>query len=147
MEHMASEEALFLPDCVCGSLRQASRAVTSRYEEQLAKAGLTATQYQLLLTIRTMRGARGVDLVKFLTMDQTTLTRTLGVMVRQNWLRRRPDKDLRSKTYVLTETGNRILDEAIPLWKAVQDEMLQGIHPEDWKAARRVMMSLIALAR
>jgi DNA-binding MarR family transcriptional regulator len=135
-----------LPDCVCGSLRQASRAITSLYDDALRPAGLTAMQFQTLLTVKTVGSPTITELVEILTIDQTTLTRNLALLVRKGWLRTVPLEDRRSKAFSLTRSGQAILRRAMPLWSAMQERTLKRLNEADWMAARKVLATLIHFA-
>jgi len=135
-----------LPACVCGSLRQAGRALTHLYDQALRPAGLTAMQFQVLMTINTMERATIRDLVRIATLDQTTLTRSLALLVRRGWLRTQTLADRRLKEFRLTGEGTAILGVALPLWTEVQQRALEQLHNSDWQTTRKVLESLIRFA-
>src|SRR4051812_39261828 len=62
--------------CTCMRLRRASRRITQIYDELLAPAGLTVTQFGLLANLRACALSIGA-LASRLGMDPTTLTRNL----------------------------------------------------------------------
>jgi len=117
--------------CVCFNIRKSARAITQLYEDALRPTGLRATQFTLLVATRVMGTATINSLAKALVMDRTTLTRNLKPLENQGLIRVLPGKtDRREREVTLTITGQDTLAEALPLWKKVQqhvvDELGQG---------------------
>jgi len=75
--------ALFDLPCACQNLRRVTRVVTRIYDEELRKAGLEVTQFGLLTALAAMGEANQKRLSEGFAMDSTTLTRTLGLLLRQ----------------------------------------------------------------
>lgn len=120
----AEEAALH---CACFNLRKAARAVTQLYDEALRPAGLRATQFTLLVSLR-MRGRVAVtDLAEAAVMDRTTLTRNLQVLQKRGLLRFRPGEDRRVREVSLTARGHAALVRAYPLWERAQAEVAAGL--------------------
>ena len=67
--------------CLCNALRQASRAVSRLYDEELRGVGLRTTQYSLLRVIARAGQVRQGDLSELTSLDETTLTRNLRPLV------------------------------------------------------------------
>jgi DNA-binding MarR family transcriptional regulator len=63
--------------CLCNALRQASRAVSRLYDEELRGVGLRTTQYSLLRYLKHVGAVRQRDLGALISLDETTLTRDL----------------------------------------------------------------------
>lgn len=139
-------QSFHLPECICGSLRQASRAITHFYDQRLRPAGLTAMQFQILMTIRTLTQATSKELVTVLTIDQTTLTRSLALLVSHGWLKAGPRADRRSKAFELTSEGVAVVERALPLWTEVQNSALDKLEESDWRVTREVLRALIGFS-
>jgi len=86
LEKQLAAELFDLP-CACQNLRRATRIVTRIYDQELRKAGLEITQFGLLTALATTGEANQKRLSAGFAMDSTTLTRTLGLMRRQGWVR------------------------------------------------------------
>src|SRR5216684_122807 len=67
--------------CFCNALRQASRAVSRFYDEELRGVGLRTTQYSLLRLLGRVGEVRQRDLAELTLHDETTLTRNLRPLV------------------------------------------------------------------
>src|SRR6516165_4760442 len=72
--------------CLCGSMRRATRALTQLYERELAPVGLSATQMTILQVLSRAGEVTQGSLGEILAMDSTSLTRTLAIMRRDEWL-------------------------------------------------------------
>jgi DNA-binding MarR family transcriptional regulator len=114
--------------CVCFNIRKSARAITQLYEEALRPTGLRATQFTLLVATRVMGTATISGLAKGLVMDRTTLTRNMKPLEKQGFIRIIPGKeDRREREVTLTLAGQEILSEALPLWKTVQQSVVESL--------------------
>src|SRR5229473_5903022 len=102
-------EALFPLPCACQNLRRLSRVVTRIYDHELRSAGLEITQFGLLTALAAVGEANQKQLSAGFAMDSTTLTRTLGLLRKQGWVRARHGKDRRERLFTLARTGRRQL--------------------------------------
>ena len=110
-------DALFDLPCACQNLRRVTRVVTRIYDQELRKAGLEITQFGLLTALATTGEANQKRLSAGFAMDSTTLTRTLGPLLKQGWVRVRPGEDRRERLFRLTQAGKRKLAEAQRHWE------------------------------
>lgn len=108
------------------NLRQVTRSVTARFDDQLRPSGLRATQLNLLMAIETSAATTMTDLAGILAMDRTTLTRNLKLL--------RGRRLVESKKIALTERGRRAAAAALPLWEKAQAEILEGLGEKRWAA-------------
>jgi DNA-binding MarR family transcriptional regulator len=106
--------------CYCATLRQASRVLTSIYDEQLREVGLRITQFTLLQALHLAPGSRITDLVDVLAMEQSTLTRTLAILQTNGWVQVADRPSGREKCWELTSLGLQIFEQAYPLWQQSQ---------------------------
>ena len=107
MPETQSLGALFDLPCACQNLRRLTRVVTRVYDQELRKAGLEVTQFGLLTALATTGEANQKRLSAGFAMDSTTLTRTLGVLLKQGWIRVKPGEDRRERKFSLTRAGRR----------------------------------------
>src|SRR3989475_12176646 len=96
-----------LSPCVCNTLRMAARAVTQLYDDVLRPSGLRVTQFSILATFARMGEANLKELEDELAIDQTTLTRSLGLLERDGLIERGPHTDGRGKAMRRTSKGKR----------------------------------------
>src|SRR4051812_49682826 len=100
--------------CLCNALRQASRAVSRLYDEELRGVGLRTTQYSLLRVLARAGEVRQGDLGGLAHLDETTLTRNLRPLVNAGWVASRPGEDRRGKIISPTPAGAAQPGEAPP---------------------------------
>jgi DNA-binding MarR family transcriptional regulator len=125
--------------CVCGALRQASRAVSRLYDDELRSIGLRTTQYTLLRVLARVGEVRQGDLSGMTSLDETTLTRNLRPLVRAGWIAIRSGDDRREKLLTLTKPGTAKLAEARPAWERAQIRLQRLVPQETWQ---RLLTSL-----
>ena len=113
----------FIPvlPCMCASLRRAARLLSQLYEDALRPEGLRATQFTILQALSLAGEVTQGQLGQMLGMDSTTLTRTLTIMSRQGWIRKRRGEDRREWRMSLSKKGEVQFRNALPLWQQVQD--------------------------
>ena len=115
--------------CFCNALRQASRAVSRLYDEELRGVGLRTTQYSLLRQLSRSGEVRQRDLGGLASLDETTLTRNLRLLMKRGWVAVRPGQDRREKRFEITAAGVAKLEEARPALERAQARM-QALLPE-----------------
>ncbi len=108
------------PRCTCFLLRRLTRKVTQAYDQALAPAGLTITQYSLLAHLHRMPGLSASALAAHLGMDRTTLLRTLKPVADAGWTRSGDGARGRSANLALSRSGTAKLRQARPLWERAQ---------------------------
>jgi DNA-binding MarR family transcriptional regulator len=132
--------------CLCNALRQASRAVSRLYDDELRGVGLRTTQYSLLRWLRQSGEVRQGDLGELTLLDETTLTRNLRPLVKKGWVAVRAGTDRREKLVAITELGVAKLKEARPAWQQAQERM-QTLLPKDvWPNLLAVLPDVARLA-
>lgn len=136
------KEALFNLPCACQNLRRATRVVTRIYDQELGKAGIEITQFGLLTALDLTGEANQKRLSAGFAMDSTTLTRTLGLMLRQGWIRAKRGKDKREHLFSLTRSGRRQLAAAQPLWAAAQRRLRKEMGEAGWEAMKRTISQM-----
>jgi DNA-binding MarR family transcriptional regulator len=115
--------------CFCNALRQASRAVSRLYDDELRGVGLRTTQFSLLRLLARAGQVRQGDLGGLIHLEETTLTRNLRPLVAAGWVSVRSGDDRREKLVTITEAGKAKLAEARPAWERAQKRM-QALLPE-----------------
>ena len=113
------ETTLLVRDaCLCLHVQRAARALARRFDDALRPVGLTNGQFSLLMSLNRPVRARMRDVAALLAMDRTTLTAALKVLERRALLEIAVDpEDGRSRMLMLTEAGQRVLLEAVPIWR------------------------------
>jgi DNA-binding MarR family transcriptional regulator len=118
---------------MCANLRRASRALTQLYEDALRPQGLRATQFTILQALSLAGQVTQGVLGQILAMDSTTLTRTLDIMERRDWIAKRRGKDRREWQIRLSKGGEAQLQRALPAWRSVQHRVHTQLGNEAWE--------------
>ena len=132
--------------CLCNALRQADRAVSRLYDEELRGLGLRTTQYSLLRQLRAAGEVRQRDLGGLTSLDETTLTRNLRPLIAAGWVAVGPGEDRREKLIRLTDAGAAKLHEARPAWERAQERMRSRLPKETWSSLMDLLPELTRLA-
>ena len=132
--------------CLCNALRQASRAVSRLYDEELRSVGLRTTQYSLLRYLEHCGEVRQRDLGAVTSLDETTLTRNLRPLLEGGWVAIDAGEDRREKLIRLTDAGAAKLREARPAWERAQQRMRARLPKAEWSSLLAVLPELARLA-
>jgi DNA-binding MarR family transcriptional regulator len=139
-------DSLFELPCACQNLRRLSRIVTRIYDQELRRAGLEITQYGLLTALAKVGEANQKRLSAGFAMDSTTLTRTLGLLRKQGWVRARRGKDRRERLFSLTGAGSRQLAAAQPYWEQAERKLRHQIGDAGWKNMKETVVQVTEAA-
>src|SRR5271168_5257401 len=140
----AERQNLMATPCLCNALRQASRAVSRLYDEELRGVGLRTTQYSLLQILARAGQVRQGDLGGLTHLEETTLTRNLRPLMAAGWVSVRSGNDRREKLVRITKAGTAKLAEARAAWERAQARM-QALLPE--KVRQGLLATLAEVAR
>jgi DNA-binding MarR family transcriptional regulator len=132
--------------CLCNALRQATRAVSRLYDEELRGVGLRTTQYSLLRRLSHAGEVRQRDLGALTSLDETTLTRNLRPLIDAGWVAIRPGDDRREKLIRLTDAGAAKLHQAGPAWERAQERLRSRLPRGTWSSLLGLLPELTRLA-
>jgi DNA-binding MarR family transcriptional regulator len=132
--------------CLCLALRQASRAVSRFYDDELRGVGLRTTQYSLLQLLRRSGEVRQRDLAGLTVHDETSLTRSLRPLLDAGWVAVRTGEDRREKWLTITALGLAKLEEAQPAWERAQAR-IQSLLPQGaWHGLMEILPEVAKLS-
>lgn len=117
--------------CVCGRLRRTSRALTRLYDEALAPAGITVTQFSVMRSLERLVGAGLVELADATAHEKSALWRTLQPLIRKGWVAAAVEKGVRGQRLSLTPAGREKLAEALPHWRSAQAKVSETLGPRE----------------
>lgn len=124
---MADPESVVPLPCVGTSLRRATRAVTRLYDRELRESGLRSTQFTLLQALEIAGEITQGRLGSILSLDSTTLTRSLQALIEGGWVKETRGDDRRERYLQLTPSGRRKYQEAKPAWRRAQNRLIKAI--------------------
>jgi len=109
--------------CLVFNTRMAARAVTRRYDALLRPYGITSAQFALLGGIRRGEGRTVTELAERNGIERTGLTRNIDRLERLGLIESRPAGKGTGRVCDLTDKGEALVRELVPLWVAAQAEM------------------------
>jgi DNA-binding MarR family transcriptional regulator len=133
--------------CACYNLRRAARATTRLYDDYLRSSGLRTTQFSVLMTALLRGPVTLTKLSEITVTERTTLTRNLTVLEKKGLILIEPGKDRRERMVTITEKGRESLVEAIPLWKAAQAHIEEGLGGDRMGDLLKKLSEIISLSR
>lgn len=120
--------------CIVGHLRRAARAAGRALDLALAGSGLTASQFSLLAALAAAESAGPVTLgglARNLVMDRSTLHRNLAPMDQMGLVLLTGRRGRRGTTVALTPRARELLAEALPRWRACQQDLVTRLGEGD----------------
>ena len=135
-------DALFGLPCACQNLRRLTRVVTRIYDQELRTAGVEIAQFGLLTALAAVGEANQKRLSAGFAMDSTTLTRTLGLLLKQGWVRAMRGKDRRERLFSLTGAGKQQLAMAQPHWERAEGRLRKELGEAGWKNMREMLIRI-----
>lgn len=128
-------------------VRQASRFLTSIFDEAFRPLGIQASQGYLLVTIATFgeSGASFTAIADALLMDQTTLTRNIRPLEKKGLVRvARSPTDARSRIVFLSQAGERMLGRMATVWEPAIGRLRDIFGPARVKGLQRELAEFVA---
>ena len=131
--------------CVCIRLRRIAQKVTEFYDNALKPAGVSVSQYSLLINIHRKEGCGTGELAQQVKLEKSTLVRTLQPLIRDGLVTDKSSAKSRQRKLYLTPLGNDVVKTALPLWSKAQEEILSKLkknhdelmeifsHVDSWK--------------
>lgn len=130
---MTAPESVPPLPCIGSSLRRAARAATRLYERELRGSGLRSTQFTLLQALELAGEITQGQLGSVLSIDSTTLTRSLHALIDEGWVKETRGDDRRERYLALTPSGRRKLEDTLPAWRRAQSRLKKALG-RSWEA-------------
>jgi DNA-binding MarR family transcriptional regulator len=132
--------------CASFNFRRTARAVTQLYDAALQKSGLRSTQFAILVGIVKKQPVSISTLAETLTIDQTTLTRSLRLLKKESLITISERSTMRQRFVEATPKGERALARCLPLWRKAHKEFVASIGGEYWTNLRNELEKLAHVA-
>ena len=109
----------------------------------MREAGISLTQWRMLLTIGSLKGGRLSDIVRESTLDKGQVSRTLKKMVADGLVNRQAiEGDQRASGLSLTKKGQSLLDRVLPLMTRRRDHLTASLTATELDAVFRILGKL-----
>jgi DNA-binding MarR family transcriptional regulator len=139
--------AAVVADCACEGLRRAARAVSKVYAGALAGLGLTATQLAILVATQLHGPVPLSRLAEGLGLDRTSLYRAVRPLERNGYLQTLAGRTERERFATVTAKGERLLQEALPIWESTQQRFIDALGARTWLTVSSAMKKVLAVAQ
>ena len=126
---------LYKSECYCTNLRRSANAISDFYDDALKNAGLTVAQYYLLINLSRLQSANITHWAEGVGLDRSTMVRNIKLLESRNLIEK---TEGHGKTFTLSATGKKALEEAIPAWDEAQKKIELFLGKEDSEAILRI---------
>lgn len=138
-----NEEAM----CACLHVRRADRQLSQMYDRYLRPLGIRSTQFSTLRCVDRLPDPYISDIGRFLSMDQTTVTRNIEKLERAGLVTTGPHPDdPRKKIVELSPSGRSVLAKAHPLWEKAQRQIMSRMGGGDYGTLLQLLAKLTQAA-
>jgi DNA-binding MarR family transcriptional regulator len=131
-----------LESCPCFRARAVARRITRDYDEAFKGLGLKSTQFSLLAIIKTKAPSSITVMADKLAMERTSLIRTLELMESKGFITLAAEGYRRERKISMTEKGEKILAQALPLWRDMQQKFEQRVGKQKWQANKDLWLDI-----
>src|ERR671923_3079033 len=145
-QHMQAMIDKIASECVAVRLRMLNRVITNIYDDALRSLDLKVSQMNILVAAAKMGTARPIDVCEHLHLDVSTLSRNVERMKARGWLEVVPDEDGRAQPFRLTPQGRKLLEKAVPAWRAAQQQVKKVLGDGVVEQLNQAMMRIGAAA-
>jgi len=122
--------------CASFNFRRTARAVTQLYDAALQESGMRSTQFAILVGIAKNQPVSIGALAEVLTIDQTTLTRSLRLLKKESLITISVRSTMRQRFLEVTLKGERALARCLPLWRKAHKHFVATIGSDHWLELR-----------
>src|SRR5215510_8210990 len=139
--------AAVVADCACEGLRRAARAVSKVYAGALSGFGLTPTQLAILVATRLHGSLPLSRLAEGIGLDRTSLYRAVRPLERKGYLRTLTGRTERERIATVTTKGERLLQEALPIWESTQRRFVDAMGARTWLTVSSAMKQVLSVVQ
>ncbi|WP_374832814.1 MarR family winged helix-turn-helix transcriptional regulator [Paenochrobactrum pullorum] len=129
-------------ECPAFQARATARAITRYYNICFKPFGLTAEQFALLVGVGANKDATVVQLAMSAGVDATTLSRNVQHLVTRGLIYTEGGRGRSGKRLNLTDAGQALMINVVPVWKAAKQELSQQMGDERLLAVSQAMSEL-----
>jgi len=113
------------------------------YDRELREDGLRSTQFTLLQALHLAGTITQGNLDSLLSLDSTTLSRSLQPLVDAGWVKSERGDDRRERHLRLSVSGERNFHDALPAGRRAQNQLTKTIG-RDWNRLERDLRLIAA---
>ena len=133
---------LYTSQCYCTNLRRSAGIVTDFYDAGLKDAGITVSQYYLLVNLSRLEQANITRWAQRVGLERSTMVRNIKPLEARGLIE---TADGRGRTFALSPQGKAVLARAAAIWEERQRSLEAFLGREDHEAILRIGEKLQAL--
>ncbi|MBL4647120.1 MAG: MarR family transcriptional regulator [Hyphomicrobiales bacterium] len=118
-------------NCLTFNLQRAARSLARELDQALKPVGLSAQQFTSLGFLSGGQSHSTTKLAELLGTDRTTVTRNMNVLRNKGLVEQAEDDDQRINAMQLTPLGEQLFQQALPLWRDAQQQVLAKLKTTD----------------
>jgi DNA-binding MarR family transcriptional regulator len=126
-------------------LNRLTREMLRGVDKQFQDRGLTVSKWRVLAVLSDRGACRFGELARLTSIEPATLSRFVGVLVRDGLIRRRRSSaDARAVTIGLTEKGEHAFTGTLPWALDVENTLVREIDPKDVAKLKQMLDRMYA---
>jgi DNA-binding MarR family transcriptional regulator len=136
---------LKLEDVLYYLIDKANKVARQHSQEKLIEAGydITIDQWVLMKKINDSERITQVALAEALFKDTASIARTLRLLLDKKLVRRESDEDKRANQLTLTDSGQKLIEKALPLVKGLRKKGVEGMSESEIEGVRKGLLKII----
>src|SRR5712664_2721721 len=132
--------------CASFNFRRPVRTVTQLYDAALQESGMRSTQFAILVGIAKNQPVSIGALAEVLTIDQTTLTRSLRLLEKEGLVKISERSTMRQRFLTIAPKGARTLARSLPLWRKAHKHFVATVGSGYWLELRNELEKIAHVA-
>ncbi|WP_349322460.1 MarR family winged helix-turn-helix transcriptional regulator [Asticcacaulis sp. MM231] len=146
MTHVSDLYRRLETECPAFQARVTTRVLARYYNSWFRPLGITGEQFSLLVGIGGSQKPTLAELAARAGVDATTLSRNVKSLERRDLVRSHGGRGRAGKRLVLTEGGQRLMNELIAVWELAQVHLAGTLGEEPSRVAHSAMSRLAIAA-
>ncbi len=128
-------------------LHRAAARIDGKLDQHLSSLGLTSRQYLLLKSVAMHEGINQIGLTELTGIDRSTMTDMVGRLVTRGLISRSKNPfDARAYHVRITDSGQQLVDQAMPMATGIDDDLLSRIGPAPREAFVQTLRDICELS-
>jgi len=117
--------------CVNLQMLRASHSVLKSYDDAYRPYGVKATQLPVLNLLSSNGTATTKEIASQTMTERSVLSRKLQVMQKNEWIEPKYIRNTREKAYTLTEKGQELVNQVLPIRLDVQEKLMSKLSEDE----------------
>jgi len=125
-------------ECIAYRVRLLNRVITNIYDRALQPLGIKINQANILTMLSLSDNASSTDIAMVLSMEKSTVSRTVDRMRKNGWISVAGHGDGPSQVVSVTPLGRKLMTAAHAQWEKAQKQAAEFLGEEGVAAVRRL---------